>query len=136
MRTLALAMIAWLVLGGAAVSGEQNRNSRARGKQDKRDHDRVLVHGEVGVVFSTDDLRIIREHYAPQHRQLPPGLRKKLARTGALPPGWQKKLRPFPVKLERRLGGLPDEFRRGVIDGQVVIYNRHTQVIFDVAVPF
>ena len=27
-----------------------------------------------------------------KHKQLPPGLQKKLERTGELPPGWEKKL--------------------------------------------
>ena len=44
------------------------------------------VPGSVRIVFSTRDAQLIREHYAPQYRNLPPGLQKKFARTGTLPP--------------------------------------------------
>ena len=133
MRVFVWIMCVGLLLGSTAASGEQNRHAP---KKHAPDPDRGVVQGGVRVVFSTQDVEVIREHYAPQYRDLPPGLRKKLARTGTLPPGWQKKLEPFPVRLERRLGALPDDFRRGVIDSQIVIYNRHTQVIVDVAVLF
>ena len=90
----------------------------------------------VQVVFSTHDVQVIREHYAPRYRNLPPGLQKKLRRTGQLPPGWEKKFEPFPVVLERKLVVLPDGYRRGVFDGHAMIFNPRTQIIFDVAVLF
>ncbi len=74
------------------------------------------------MVFSTHDTTVIREHYAPQYRSLPPGLQKKYARTGQLPPGWQKKMTPMPVVLERRLEPLPSGYQRGVFEGHAVIY--------------
>ena len=77
---------------------------------------------------------MIREYYAPRYRNLPPGLQKKLARTGQLPPGWQKKMEPFPVVVERDLVVLPAGYRRGVIDGHAVIYDSRTHVMVDVAV--
>ena len=88
------------------------------------------------MVFSAREIRIIRQHYAPRYRNLPPGLQKKYARTGQLPPGWRKKVEPFPVVVERELVVLPTAYRRGVIDGHAVIYNPRTQVIVDVAVLF
>jgi hypothetical protein len=45
-------------------------------------------------------------------------------------------MEPFPVGLERNLGGLPRGYRRGVIDGHAVIYSPSSHVIFDVAVLF
>jgi hypothetical protein len=78
----------------------------------------------------------MREYYAPRYRALPPGLQKKLRRTGQLPPGWQKKLAPFPVAVERRLAVPARGYRRGIIDGHAVIINPHTQVIVDLAVLF
>jgi len=93
------------------------------------------VPGSVRIVFSTRDAQLIREHYAPQYRNLPPGLQKKFARTGTLPPGWQKKLEPLPVGLERQLAGLPEGYRRGVIDGHAVIY-RQGGVLVDATVLF
>ncbi|NOT27392.1 MAG: hypothetical protein HOP16_14975 [Acidobacteria bacterium] len=64
----------------------------------------------------------MREHYQPRYKNLPPGLQKKLARTGQLPPGWEKKMEAFPADLERRLSRLPTGLHRGVIDGHAVIY--------------
>jgi hypothetical protein len=86
--------------------------------------------------FSSGDVRVIREHYAPRYRSLPLGLQKKLQRGGALPPGWKKKMEPFPVALEGRLGDLPGDYRRGVIDGHAVIYSPRSQTIIDVTVLF
>jgi hypothetical protein len=82
------------------------------------------------------DVRIIREYYGTRFEGLPPGLEKKYRRTGQLPPGWQKKMEPFPVAVERQLEVLPPGYSRGVIDGHGVIYNPRTHVIFDVAVLF
>jgi hypothetical protein len=98
--------------------------------------ERSGVHGDVRVVFSSQDIRVIREHYAPRYRNLPPGLQKKLARTGQLPPGWQKKMEPLPVALERRLVALPAGYQRGVIDGHALIYRPGTSVIIDATVLF
>ena len=100
---------------------------RGRGKHDDK-HETVsheTVSGtqtQIHVVFSTRDTAVIREYYAPQYRNLPPGLAKKYARTGKLPPGWQKKMTPMPVVLDRRLEPLPTGYHRGVFDGHAVIY--------------
>lgn len=90
----------------------------------------------VHVWFSPGEVQVIREYYAPKYRRLPPGLQKKLRRTGQLPPGWQKKFEPFPVVLERQLVVMPSGYRRGVIEGHAVVFNPRTQVIVDVAVLF
>ena len=90
---------------------------------------------QITVVFSTRDTAIIREHYAPQYRKLPPGLAKKYARTGKLPPGWQKKMTPMPVELERRLEPLPAGYSRGVLEGRAVIY-RPGGILVDATVLF
>lgn len=95
-----------------------------------------MVHGDIRVVFSSRDVQVIREYYAPQYRSLPPGLQKKYARTGQLPPGWQKKMQPFPVALERQLVALPAGYQRGVIDGHAVIYRPGTSVVIDATVLF
>lgn len=82
--------------------------------------------------FQPQDVRIIREYYEPQYRSLPPGLAKKYYRTGRLPPGWERKMEPLPVAVERRLVVLPAGYRRGYIDGSVVVYSPRTQVLIDV----
>jgi hypothetical protein len=87
------------------------------------------------VSWGTRDIEMIRRHYAPRYRNLPPGLQKKYARTGQLPPGWQKKIEPLPASLERECAPLPAGYRRGVIDAHAVIYNSRGTII-DVAVLF
>ncbi len=134
MRPLLCVTLASLLLGSVAVSAEQNQRSKQ--VNPKATHDRASVQGEARVVFSTGDVKLIHEYYAPQSRHLPRGMSKKLVRTGTLPPGWQKKMQPFPLALARRLGPVPDGFKRGVINGQAVIYNSRTDVILDVTVLF
>jgi hypothetical protein len=82
--------------------------------------------------FRPHDVRIIETYYAPRQRSLPPGLAKKYYRTGHLPPGWAKRMEPLPVDVERELVVLPPAYRRGYIDGVVVVYSPRTQVIVDV----
>ncbi len=76
---------------------------------------------------------VIREYYTPQYRTLPPGLQKKLYRTGRLPTGWEKKLQPLPPGVEQRLVVLPDGYRRGYIDGYSVVYDPRTHAVIDCA---
>jgi hypothetical protein len=95
--------------------------------------DRAL---EIHVIFSRHEAQLIREHYAPRYRSLPPGLQKKVLRTGRLPRGWEKRLEPFPPVVERQLVVLPPGYGRGVMDGHAVIFNPKTQTIVDVTVLF
>lgn len=86
--------------------------------------------------FPSRDAQIIREYYEPRYRNLPPGLQKKLYRTGQLPPGWQKKLQPLPIDVERRLVPIPSVYRRGVIDDYVVVVDPRRQLILDLIPAF
>jgi len=97
--------------------------------------DREHGHGKRCYV-AEHDVEVIREYYAPRYRELPPGLAKKYERTGQLPPGWAKRIEPVPVVVERRLAPLPPAYRRGVIDGYVVVYQPRTQVVVDVVALF
>ena len=132
MKPCAFVMTACLLLGGAGVAAGEPEQGRGKHRSS---YDSGGVQGQVSIVFSTQDVQIIRHHYAPRYRNLPKGLQKKLARTGQLPPGWQKKMEPFPVALERQLVALPSGYRRGVIDGHAVIY-RPGGVIIDATVVF
>ncbi|HSC28618.1 MAG TPA: hypothetical protein VLD67_15180 [Vicinamibacterales bacterium] len=132
-----LALIVGLLLGGVVVSTEPSDQGKKKQKAERTNPDRgsdarVAVH----VVFATGDVAVLRHHYAPRYRNLPPGLQKKVSRGGALPPGWQKKFEPFPTVVERELRPLPDGYRRGVIDGHAVIFDSRTKVVVDVAVLF
>ena len=134
-RLMCIALGALLIQTAAAAAPDEDKSkNEGNGKQETVAvaDTRAAVH----VVFTSGDVRIIREHYAPRYRNLPPGLRKKVARGGALPPGWQKKYEPFPAALDRRLVRLSPEYRRGVFDGQAVIYDRRSNVVIDVAVLF
>ena len=82
--------------------------------------------------FRERDVRVIRDYYEPRYRSLPPGLAKKYYRTGHLPPGWERKMEPLPVAVERQLVVLPPGYRRGYVDGTVVVFEPRTQVIIDI----
>ena len=124
-----------ITMSAPLLQAEQSARAAAR-RPTAVDRDRVAVGGEIRVAFSTREVEIIREYYAPRYAHLPPGLQKKLARTGKLPPGWQKKMEPFPAALTRRLPSLPDGYARGVIDGHAVIYVPGTSVAVDATVLF
>ena len=142
MRVPILLIGVTIVMSVPPLQAEQSPRAAAR-RPAAVDRDRVAVDGEIRGVFSTREVEIIREHYVPRYANLPsgrrdrpPGLKKKLARTGKLPPGWQKKMRPFPVALTRRLPSLPDGYARVVIDGHAVIYVPGTSLIIDATVLF
>jgi hypothetical protein len=139
MRLLMWMLVAVLLVASTPVpgfSGPASQKGKKHAKYERVERDTPARSGSIHVVFSTRDLRVIREYYEPRYRNLPPGLRKKYARTGQLPHGWRKKMEPFPVVVERELVVLPSGYRRGVIDGNAVIYNPRTHVIVDVAVLF
>jgi len=123
-----------LVAGPPAKNG--NAGKAKGGQRGQGAPTQTVVHTgtHVDFHFSTGHVHTIREYYAPRYRNLPPGLQKKYARTGQLPPGWEKKMEPLPVVIERQMPRLPDGYRRGVIDGHVVIARGST--IIDVAVLF
>jgi hypothetical protein len=124
-----------LVTIAPAIAGEPGKNKHSKGRPAETHVVVRETHVAVGHVhFAVDHVKVIRTHYAPRYRNLPPGLRKKYARTGHLPPGWEKKMEPLPVAIERGLPRLPDGYRRGVIDAHVVIHKGGT--IVDVAALF
>lgn len=101
------------------------------GGDDDRDDDRDREHHRrhPDACFRDDHLRAIHEYYAA--RPLPPGLQKKLYRTGQLPPGWERKVRPFPYEIERTLPPLCEGCARGYVDGYAVMYQPRTHVVID-----
>ena len=128
MKSLILSVAAMLITSIVVVNAErQAHKGHASGSQ---------FSGSVHIVFSTNDVHVIREYYGPRYRALPPGLQKKYARTGQLPPGWQKKLQPFDPEVERHLVALPAGYRRGIVDGRAVIMDDRTHVVVDMAVVF
>ena len=101
-----------------------------------RDDDRHWDHHAGGCYFQPGEVRVITEYYAPRRRDLPPGLQKKLYRGGHLPPGWDRRIQPLPVVVERQLAPAPAGYRRGFLDGEVVMYAPGTNVVIDVFAVF
>jgi hypothetical protein len=64
---------------------------------------------------------------------LPPGIRKRLARGKGLPPGIAKQMRPMPSDLNAYLG-LPNDpnIRVGVLDRDLVMYDNRNNTILDI----
>ena len=135
MKKVLYVAIACLLMTTVAFANDAKKD-HGKGKKDASVERANGTNVAVRVVFLPDDVRVIRGYYGTRFQGLPPGLQKKYRRTGQLPPGWAKKMEPFPVALEHRIAVLPPGYSRGVIDGHAVIYNPRTQVIFDVAVLF
>ena len=95
--------------------------------------------GHVSVVFSEDEVRVIRDYYKDRearspgkgkNKGLPPGIAKNLQRGKPLPPGIAK--RSLPDDLERRLPRLPEGYERILVDGRVLLIEVATRVIRDI----
>ena len=126
MRSLICLVITGLFVGIAPVHAGQGRGSgnfKVAKSADKHASD-VDVVVRASLVWAPREIQVIRTHYAPQYKHLPPGLQKKVARGGSLPPGWQKKMQPFPADIDRVLMPLPAGYSRGIFEGHAVIYNR------------
>ena len=87
------------------------------------------------VVFTEIEKRLIREYYAGQGHSvapdnLPPGIRKRLARGKGLPPGIAKKY--LPSDLEGRLPPHRGGVERRVIGSDVVLVAIATNIVLDI----
>ena len=138
MKRLVGAMLVGFLLGGTVAETSQDKGKKKAQTQPAtyEKSGKPEAHVSLQLVFGRADVVTLRDHYSPRYRNLPPGLYRKVARGGQLPPGWRKKFEPFPVEVDRRLPPLPSGYRRGVIEGHAVIYNSRTNVIVDVAVLF
>jgi hypothetical protein len=104
--------------GGQGKGNKRGQNDNDQG-QDENSH-----------YFRREDYAIVQRYYGGP-RDLPPGLRKKYYRTGKLPPGWQKKVQPFPPELVRVLPPPPPNCERGYVDGVAIVFDRRTRIIID-----
>ncbi len=131
-RKMLMALCRALPLASFALSasgqGRGNGRGRGRGNSEKGPVEDHGNHG--GRYFRPEDYSAVQRYYAGP-RNLPPGLRKKYERTGRLPPGWEKRMRPFPPELVRVLPPPPPNCERGYIDGVAVVYDRRTRIIVD-----
>src|SRR5262252_2227421 len=136
MRALMLLVVAGFMTispQGVTAKDHGDEHGRKHGRDDDdEDRDRHRRFGDS--CFREDHLRVIRGYYV--ERGLPPGLAKKYYRTGQLPPGWQKKIQPFPYEVERSLPPVPPGYARGYVDGYAVVYQPRTQVVIDLHAVF
>jgi hypothetical protein len=124
-----------------ATSGVSLAHNQGKGHgkgNDKHDD------GDQGEYYKDHDREAMRGWYAEHQNNLPPGLAKKdrlppglekqLVRRGTLPPGLQKKLQPCPEDLERRLPPPPPDCAHVLVGGHIVLLNRRTNIVMDIAV--
>jgi len=123
-RTLFKFGISALAGGTASLLAKKDDDDDKHDKHGKK-------HGKKDGYFRQEDTVYLRQYYSGP-RDLPPGLRKKYYKTGKLPPGWEKRFRPFPPELVQRLPPPPPYCERGYVDGVAVVYDRRTRVILDV----
>ena len=138
-KPLAGAIVLFVLFSGPAWAKHWHEDHDHWGKHSTQVHDeddRDFDHRAERCYFEPRDVRVLSEYYAPQYRRLPPGQAKKLYRTGHLPPGWEKRVEPLPIAIERQLVTLPGGYRRGVIEGYAVVYSPRTHVVIDVSVLF
>jgi hypothetical protein len=129
-QTIALLFFGMLASGPIGAKHWHEDDKHWKKYKDDEGH-----HGK-GCYFEPRDARVVTEYYAPRRRELPPGLQKKLYRGGHLPPGWEKRMQPMPVVVERQLVPVPAGYSRGYIDGYAVIYSPRTQVVIDIMAVF
>ena len=85
------------------------------------------------IVFSEIEKRLIRDYYRQhppgQVKPLPPGIQRKIARGGAVPPGIAK--RYLPGELEGRLP-VRAGYERRVVGRDVLLVEQATGLILDI----
>jgi len=124
-------LVALFGVGSQIVSSIAYGQGKGKGKGKGKDQDQDgPPPGQAGVYFRREDYAAVQRYYKGP-KDLPPGLRKKYYRTGKLPPGWEKKIQPFPPELVRVLPPPPPHCERGYIDGVAVVYDVRTRIIVD-----
>ena len=134
MRTLLLALVMGLCACTSMGSTSTNSHPSARSPS---------AAPQVGatVVFSADDIQIIRAYYQTsayadngkgrgKSKSLPPGIAKNLQRGKPLPPGIAK--RALPYDLRSRLPRPPVGYDRYVVAGKILLVELGTQIVRDI----
>ena len=130
-RQLFIALFGVSPLVTVCLFAKDHDNGKGKGKHDKEDQQGNDQGGDHDSQhFRREDYGAVQRYYTGP-RDLPPGLRKKYYRSGKLPPGWEKKMTPFPPELVRVLPPPPPNCERGYIDGVAVVYDRRTRIILD-----
>lgn len=135
-RTFLLSLAAVMpFLGSGLAFGKHDDDDQDHGHDHGHGHGHDHNHGHGHGYgheryFRQQDYSEIERYYRGPS-DLPPGLRKKLYRTGTLPPGWEKRFQPFPSALAYRLPPPPPNCEMGYLDGRAIVFNRTTRVILD-----
>ena len=132
-----IAFAAWpiLFLALALPAMASPRGHHGKGKGNK--------HEKVRVVFVPVQQTRIREYFVVHRHDvpryyyedlgdLPPGIRRHLILYGTLPPGLEKRIRPFPTGLDEVLGPPPPCCRRVIIGRNAYLVETATNVIVDI----
>lgn len=138
---LAAVLVLLLAAAGPALA-QGKSNGKGKGNPGKPDNDITseeviegVTAGVLGSVLNDDERRIIRDYFgehpkaAGKVKELPPGIRKKIARGGAMPPGIAKQA--LPDGLHRRLPPR-DGYDYEIVGSDVVLVESATRVIVDV----
>src|SRR3954467_6050636 len=112
-RTITLVTAGLLIVGAASAKHWHEDEKHFKLHERMTDEDDHRNHRAKDCYFQPGDTRVITEYYGPRRRELPPGLQRKLYRTGHLPPGWEKRMQPLPVVVERQLAVIPSGYSRG-----------------------
>lgn len=126
-----------LAQGHGHGRGQSEEHGHGHGRGHGRGHERERI------VFNRRDRDVISRYLRGRRSDLPPGLAKRdalppglerqIERTGHLPPGLEKRLRPFPPELVRRMPPLPEGCgcRYGFVGTSAVIVNPKTGAVLD-----
>lgn len=140
-RILATALVLLLATTGAALA-QGKSDGKGKGNPGKPDNEVTteeaiegVTAGVLGSMLNDDEKRIIRDYFgehpkaAGKVKELPPGIRKKIARGGTMPPGIAKQA--LPDGLHRRLPPR-DGYDYEIVGSDVVLVETATRVIVDV----
>jgi hypothetical protein len=115
----------------AGAFSDHDHGGHGKDKSEDKNHDyKSPRHGQRDFRYFRPEDRFLLSWYYPV-QSLPPGLKKKYARTGTLAPGWQQRVQPLPATVMARLPPVPPNCETGYADGYAVVYDRTTRVILD-----
>ncbi len=140
-RILAAVLVLLLAAAGPALA-QGKSNGKGKGNSGKpndgmatEDVVEGVTAGVLGAVLGDDEKRIIRNYFgehpkaAGKVKELPPGIRKKIARGGTMPPGIAKQV--LPDGLHRQLPQR-DGYGYEIVGTDVVLVENATRVVVDV----
>lgn len=141
LRQLPVSLLGGVFLTGTILHGDPAPDAGHGKKHGKQKGGKRKAKSREAYYYSSADRRLVYDYYRPSsgapvyYRNpdpLPPGLQKKLYRTGTLPKGWRKQFVVLDPVLVRRLPPVPAYYDRGFIGGNLVLVNRNTSLVIDV----